>query len=730
MGFDGDFVCILRDLVQFLECLREVKLPGSLETIRKNLLFRSKDTLTFIAIDRSTSPEPYLNMNGASKGSDSSQRDNELQEYVDAGGRPAAKHQDYYETFQEPEESPAADQARDAKENSADTLMDIYSSLPASQLGDKSHKCGPLYRKEGKKLFVFEQYRACWAGLVGSHLLLYGCERDNRPQTIQAMHGYMARPAPNSAPRDQRKSESAFEIFRPGSRTMQFIARTPKDMEQWVAKICEVGRSGKAQGERAKPMSSLQAKERKEELYQDVGPSKGSPGRARAARDADPASSGSKSSESLAVPALPARIPRRLPALPSAGRKFSREPAAGEQEGGEEEEEEEEDDIYHRIEDYKNAARYENVGRTEREPESGQTPLETYDDALPKTKKGVEPRRGEEPAEEEKTYDDIGALASREADPRFKKGGALREDARSVPVHEASNRAADKVDESAKSPQKKSLLDRVRSRRESPRKRENKAKHKTEPPPTAVCEEIPTYDDISGLTGRSDAPLFDVDLEYCSPPAPRPIYIKPPDPRNVPETEEFYDDVSAYRDHFQNKENKVLVDKPSIQSSTDITKGRFVPREIVKQSGVEDLHYQIPKSEAQRRSEAVAEAEAEELYDDIALLVDFTARQKEIIDRTAAEDPKSANNSDKKTGTWNRFVHAKKSRLIEPASGETNVGTCSNSDEIDEIKDHHGLIRMNTFQKFISKMESSLGKSPLKGAPPLPLSKTIGADDE
>lgn len=31
----------------------------------------------------------------------------------------------------------------------------------------------------------------------------------------------MARAAPNAIPRDQRRSESTFEIFRPGSRTFQ-----------------------------------------------------------------------------------------------------------------------------------------------------------------------------------------------------------------------------------------------------------------------------------------------------------------------------------------------------------------------------------------------------------------------------------------------------------------------------------------------------------------------------
>ena len=58
-------------------------------------------------------------------------------------------------------------------------------------------------------------------GLVGLHLLIYGNDRDNRPCMILPIHGYMARAAPNAVSRDQRRSESAFEIFRPGSRTFQ-----------------------------------------------------------------------------------------------------------------------------------------------------------------------------------------------------------------------------------------------------------------------------------------------------------------------------------------------------------------------------------------------------------------------------------------------------------------------------------------------------------------------------
>lgn len=59
------------------------------------------------------------------------------------------------------------------------------------------------------------------SALVGSHLLIYGNERDNKPYSVQGIRGYSGRPAPNIVPRDQRRSEAAFEIFKPGNKTLQ-----------------------------------------------------------------------------------------------------------------------------------------------------------------------------------------------------------------------------------------------------------------------------------------------------------------------------------------------------------------------------------------------------------------------------------------------------------------------------------------------------------------------------
>lgn len=167
------------DIVQFLEFLREVKLPTRLENIRDNLLIRSKDTLTMFVIERigrSASPEPYLNMNAAgSKGlMVTLKTETELQEYVGAEEHPQKQQQqqDYYEAFQGMESTNNTATAihetinnRQTKEEEIEnTLVNIYANFSATETKSKCQLCGLLYRKEGKKLFVFEQYRSCWVG--------------------------------------------------------------------------------------------------------------------------------------------------------------------------------------------------------------------------------------------------------------------------------------------------------------------------------------------------------------------------------------------------------------------------------------------------------------------------------------------------------------------------------------------------------------------------------------
>lgn len=185
------------DVVQFLECLHDVKLPLKLENIRDNLLVRSKDTLTMFVIERigrPASPEPYLNMNATgSKGlmAATLKTETELQEYVGAEEyhemQKPQQQQDYYETFQGVESTnntivlsthETIDNIQNKGEEVENTLMDIYANFSATETKSKCKMCGPLYRKEGKKLFVFEQYRACWVGKLNSLDDRYRCDQN------------------------------------------------------------------------------------------------------------------------------------------------------------------------------------------------------------------------------------------------------------------------------------------------------------------------------------------------------------------------------------------------------------------------------------------------------------------------------------------------------------------------------------------------------------------------
>lgn len=177
------------EVVQFLECLREVKLPTALESIRDNLLVRSKDTLTMSMAERrverrSASPEPYLDMSAAGpKGLlAASKAEADSEEYVNVeNNSPQKQQQDYYEAFQTvgsaasdnlSAANPETSQRPEKQEQLDNILTDIYASLSAAQTENTCQKCGPLYRKEGKKLFVFEQYRLCWVGKYDSIVLI------------------------------------------------------------------------------------------------------------------------------------------------------------------------------------------------------------------------------------------------------------------------------------------------------------------------------------------------------------------------------------------------------------------------------------------------------------------------------------------------------------------------------------------------------------------------------
>ncbi|XP_017794152.1 PREDICTED: uncharacterized protein LOC108575769 [Habropoda laboriosa] len=789
MGVDTEVTGILRDVVQFLECLREVKLPISLESIRDNLLIRSKNTLTTtFAVDRIASPEPYLNMNAAGpKGliKATLKTEAELQEYVRAEEQ--SPQDGYYEAFQpNPIESSngaavqvqaqvlqAADNIRNKEDRVENTLVEIYASFTAAQTKSKCQICGSLIRKEGKKLFVFEQYRTCWVGLVGSHLLIYGNVRDNRPCTILPIRGYMARAAPNATPRDQRRSESTFEIFRPGNRTFQFVAQTPKDMEEWVRKICELegGEKGEYKHDFPKiipppylaPNTDI-GQSNKEDRYQEVSsdnlseqpsilPSNDKEDTTDArgddisSKDALSSSPPPPPSPSFPPP-LPARIPRTLPSLPLPPRSSYEFP------------DEEEDDIYHKIEDFRETMHYGNIDETSfqiRSDEDKSTKESTtYDDVRAsirneikfeeRSKRKKDLARKSVGLQAEETYDDTVSKDNKVVDECDKF--LPYDNIQSAVVSNAKVRETDKSDESTKSPQKKSFLDRVRSKRESPKKVEKKTKRKVAvpqspppppPPSTVKSEEAPTYyDDVCDLINvQQETKRFEEEQsEYTCPPPPRPIYGKPPAIVDATDPQEFYDDVAAYRDKSADNGQTSKSDQKIFRNSNylyDPVRMDATDRPVLcenidysQESFEDNEHYKTPRVESRFAKYLSDDQQAEDLYDDIAILADFTARQKEVTGKKDNEGvPRSQINLEKRS--WNRFVTGKKSKVTaESVVSETNGRILKNGidDLSDDLAEHHGSMRMNTFQKLFSRMENSLGKTSVRTASSMLSNKT------
>lgn len=123
----------------------------------------------------------------------------------------------------------------------------------------------------------------------------------------------------------------------------------------------------------------------------------------------------------------------------------------------------------------------------------------------------------------------------------------------------AKDRAKDQIEISSKSPEKKSFLDRVLSRKESPGKsnKRYKGKASSSPPPALTKEEMSTYDDASDLTPNRESLADEGEelSEYNCPPPPRPVYTKSTILNGPDRIEEFYDDVNAYK-------NKVLFFPP------------------------------------------------------------------------------------------------------------------------------------------------------------------------
>ncbi|KAI4493127.1 hypothetical protein M0802_009677 [Mischocyttarus mexicanus] len=743
MGLDAELTVILHEIVQFLENLRDANLSSTMETVRTNLLLRSKNALSVFTKTESTttssSAEPYLRMSASSKGllplnTEETNNELDLPEYVGAeetihqNDKPhnSLIHPDYYEIFQSIVED---DKKKELEESQDNALVNIYSSLSASQAKT----------------------------LVGSHLLIYGNERDNKPYVVKAVRGYSGRPAPNIVPRDQRRSEAAFEIFKPGNKTLQFIARTPKDMEQWVAKICQVGccetNHLDYEIDTEKDLSFLSssvifgktdeiiAKDRLldstklQTTFLNINENK--------TVEPDNETKVQITNDNFSPPpppSLPARKPRMLPSLPSSNTVSSYEMM-----------EDEEDDIYHKIEDLGDDGKYyqnnvpKNLKETKLITNSKEVPITSYDDVhailqneLQTNMKSKSKRKNlfniiqNEVVTLDETYDDINTspvikdknnseFIQRDFTDANESQSSVTQKTTNLISYDnletLANAASDNKlkdtknnDEvQKKTPTKKSFLDRMRNKKESPQKKEKIITAKrdilTPPaPPLQIIrpEETTTYEEVSNLIIKETSTSNETS-EYICPPAPRPLYDKPPT-IIVPVEEEFYDDVNGCNEKI-NKQIQSNIQRLDNEISDD------------------DEHYKLPRNDTRQ---LISSSQTEdEIYDDVNILANFIARQKELSEDNKDQDDnfKGSTSPDKKS--WNRFN--KKHRSNDSIGSGINKRTSNEITDTDCIEEQQqNCSKMNTFQKLINKMENSLGKVSPKAVPTTSVNKSYG----
>lgn len=153
--------------------------------------------------------------------------------------------------------------------------------------------------------------------------------------------------------------------------------------------------------------------------------------------------------------------------------------------------------------------------------------------------------------------------------------------------------------------------------------------------------------------------------------------------------------------------------KEAKNDATELRTNGELPEEEIE-------HYQSPRSDL--RVHDAPEYQNEELYDDIALSVNFKARQRDTNEKRDSEDGKSTIGFDKKS--WNRFTVNRNRRSGEPAClAETNRRNTDDSEEFDDLTEANGTSKRNTFQKLISRMENSLAKVSVRGPTSLPMNK-------
>lgn len=375
-------------------------------------------------------------------------------------------------------------------------------------------------------------------------------------------------------------------------------------------------------------------------------------------------------------PALPARIPRRLPSLPHEN-ATSYEPL----ENGCDE-----DDIYHKIEDFKKptASTYQNSNKSDSTSVfSSSSEQDTYDDVQNSSLKKVNLKKNTD--EEVACYDDIDQI-----------------EGKNKKILETTSK-------------KKSLFSRMKKDSDSPNKQKKSSKKmkkskikKSEMVVEEILQhELQTYDDVSDvkidencekinrdcekINGDCERIIYDDEqANYICPPAPRPIHVKSESEKH---DEEVYDDIGEIK-------KSEIVESPLI-------KGEFLMSHEVEE------HYQVPRSSESIDQGQLTTTIEEELYDDIAILTEFRARQRDLESSSSSSSLEKTGNNVVKV--WNRFASGRKfkssdNNLMEKFDSKKSSDDKS-TEKNGESEEENDAFKLNKFQKLINKMEYSLSKT-------------------
>ena len=245
--------------------------------------------------------------------------------------------------------------------------------------------------------------------------------------------------------------------------------------------------------------------------------------------------------------------------------------------------------------------------------------------------------------------------------------------------------------------------------RSSASKKEEKKKRSTSPVSPAT-ETLPTYDDVSQVVVnpiQQKESEIEEQSEYLCPPVPRPIYSVPPAVTTCL-VEQLYDDIAACQDKIIQDNKRLNIDNCTNssainQKSTEVEvcpmKLDIIPEQCFQSESnnsngleMEFEHYQIPRSDRVLQVEEV-------LYDDVALLAKFRAKPRES----------TVSNFEK---VWSRFSSGRSKSSTHETEENNDLSSGSNDQQ---------EMRVNRFQKLVSKIENTLGKSSVK---PVPLSNT------